>query len=371
MFLSMKISFDHQIFSMQRYGGISRYFFELARSLAEITFDDVEVNINSPFYVNKYLSGASSSMGVFGWSMPELRGAERFCSGVNSVLSPIIMNALQPDIVHETYYSNRPSAPRSCRTVITVYDMIHELFPQYFSMQDRTRDIKRLAVERADHVICISEHTRQDLVRLLDVPVEKTSVVHLGFSLTTSETEDVQAPARPYLLYVGVRDGYKNFEKLLQAYASQPWLKENFDLIAFGGGGFTAYERAVIERLDVVARVHQQGGSDQVLATCYKQAALFVYPSLYEGFGIPPLEAMSYGCPVVCSNTSSIPEVVGAAARMFDPGSMESLATALVGVLQSPETCQELRRLGLARVNEFSWNRCARETHSIYQRVLS
>lgn len=367
----MKVVYDHQIFAAQRYGGISRYFFELAKGLTEVTVDSVKININSPFYVNNYLSGASASLGLLGTHLPVFPGAERFCRVANSVLSPVLMKALRPDIVHETYYSSRPSAPRSSRTVITVYDMIHELFPQSFPEQDKTRDIKRLAIARADHVICISEHTRQDLVRLLDVPIEKTSVVHLGFSLTTSEIEDVQAPVRPYLLYVGMRDGYKNFESLLQAYASQPWLKENFDLVAFGGGGFTAYERTVIERLDVVARVHQQGGSDQVLASCYKQAALFVYPSLYEGFGIPPLEAMSYGCPVVCSNTSSIPEVVGAAARMFDPGSMESLATVLVEVLQNPETCQELRRLGLARVNEFSWNRCARETHSIYQRVLS
>lgn len=367
----MRVVYDHQIFSSQRYGGISRYFFELAKGLAEVVSDDGSVNVNSPFFVNNYLSGAPSSLGVLGKHMPAFRGAERFCRASNMVLSPLLMRALRPNIVHETYYSSRPSAPRSSRTVITVYDMIHELFPQSFSEKDKTCAVKRQAVQRADHVICISEHTRQDLVRLLDVPVEKTSVVHLGFSLTTSCAVDEKAPVRPYLLYVGIRGGYKNFETLLQAYASQPWLKENFDLVAFGGGEFTASERSVIERLNVVAQVRQQGGSDQVLAACYKQAALFVYPSLYEGFGIPPLEAMSYGCPVVCSNTSSIPEVVGAAAKMFDPYSAESLATALFEVLQSSEKCEELRQLGLARVREFSWHRCALETHAIYQRVLS
>ncbi|AVO55241.1 glycosyltransferase family 1 protein [Ectopseudomonas mendocina] len=366
----MKVVYDHQIFSVQRYGGISRYFFELAKGVAEVAAD-ATVNVNSPLYVNGYLSGASSSLGVLGHHLPVFRGAERICCAANTVLSPVIMGALRPDIVHETYYSSRPSAPRSSRTVITVHDMIHELFPQSFPEQDKTWELKRQAVKRADHVICVSEQTRQDLVRLLDVPLDKTSVVHHGFSLTTSDIEAVDVPARPYLLYVGMRGGYKNFETLLQAYASQPWLKENFDLVAFGGGGFTAYERALIARLGIVAKVHQQGGSDQVLAARYKQAALFVYPSLYEGFGIPPLEAMSYGCPVVCSNTSSIPEVVGAAARMFDPSSTESLAVVLLEVLQRPEACQELRRLGLLRVNEFSWHRCALETHAIYQRVLS
>lgn len=367
----MRVVYDHQIFAAQRYGGISRYFFELARSLSEGAVEGVKVNVNSPLYVNNYLSGAPSSLGLLGAHLPVFRGAERVCRGANAVLSPSLMRALRPDIVHETYYSSRSSARRPGRTVITVYDMIHELFPQSFPGLDQTSALKRHAVKRADHVICISEHTQRDLVRLFDVPVEKTSVVHLGFSLTASDIQVQQAPERPYLLYVGMRGGYKNFETLLQAYSGQPWLKDNFDLIAFGGGEFTAHERALIERLGVVAQVRQQGGSDQVLAARYKQATLFIYPSLYEGFGIPPLEAMSYGCPVVCSNTSSIPEVVGAAARMFDPDSTESLAAVLLEVLQSPETCQELKKLGLARVDEFSWHRCARETHAIYQRVLS
>ena len=367
----MRVVYDHQIFSTQRYGGISRYFFELARGLADVAADGVRVNINSPFYVNNYLSSAPSSLGVLGRYLPEFRGAERFCHKANAMLSPVLLKALRPDVVHETYYSGRPSGTRSSRTVITVYDMIHELFPRSFTEKDRTAFFKRQAVNRADHVICISEHTRQDLVRLLNVPVEKTSVVHLGFSLTASYVENEEVSERPYLLYVGARGGYKNFEALLRAYASQPWLKDNFDLVAFGGGEFTAYERGIIERLNVVAKVHQQGGSDQVLAARYKQAALFVYPSLYEGFGIPPLEAMSYGCPVVCSNTSSIPEVVGSAAKMFDPDSAESLTAALLEVLQSTGIREELRRQGLARVKEFSWQRCALETHAIYQRVLS
>lgn len=367
----MKVVYDHQIFSMQSYGGISRYFRELANGMAEITPSDVQVSINCPFYINSYLPDAPSSFKVLGQHLPMFRGAVRLCRGANAVLSPILMGLLKPDIVHETYYSHQASAPRDSRTVITVYDMIHELFPQSFSAEDRTSEVKRQAVKRADHVICISEHTRQDLVRLFDVPIERTSVVHLGFSLTSSGIELMDAPVRPYLLYVGMRGGYKNFETLLHAYASQPWLKENFDLVAFGGGGFTSYERAMIDQLGVVAHVHQQGGSDEVLAAYYKQAALFVYPSLYEGFGIPPLEAMSYGCPVVCSNTSSIPEVVGAAAKMFDPCSAESLSAVLLDVLQSSETYEDLRRLGLARVKEFSWHRCALETHAIYQRILS
>ncbi len=367
----MKVVYDHQIFSLQRYGGISRYFFELAKNLSESSVDGLNINVNAPFYVNNYLAGAPASLNVFGKHLSVFRGVERFCRGANAIFSPVSIRALRPDIVHETYYSSHSLASHSGRTVITVYDMIHELFPQLFAVGDRTSISKRKAVKRADHVICISEHTRQDLVRLFDVPIEKTSVVHLGFSLTASRFDEGVVPNRPYLLYVGMRGGYKNFETFLRAYASQLCLKENFDLVAFGGGEFTTEEHAMIERLGVAAQVRHQGGGDDTLAAYYKRAALFVYPSLYEGFGIPPLEAMSYGCPVVCSNTSSIPEVVGAAARMFDPCSIESLVEAMLDVLQSSGVCEELRVLGLARVKEFSWHRCALETHAIYRRLLS
>lgn len=370
----MKVTYDYQIFSLQRYGGISRYFLELAKELSTLPVADLKVGVNAPLYVNNYLADAPDYLHVFGKHLPVFRGAESVSRKVNAACSPLLMTALRPDIVHETYYASHSVAPRHSRVVITVYDMIHELFSQSFSNEERISTLKRQAINRADHVICISENTRQDLIRLFDVPVEKTSVVHLGFSLTTSNVANVaikELAARPYLLYVGLRGGYKNFENLLRAYASQSWIKDSFDLIAFGGGTFTVEERKIIEMLGVDSRVRQFGGGDEVLAALYKRAALFIYPSLYEGFGIPPLEAMSYGCPVVCSGTSSIPEVVGGAARLFDPLSIDSLVTAMLDVLQSVEISEELRALGLERVKEFSWHRCALETYAIYQQVLS
>ena len=144
----------------------------------------------------------------------------------------------------------------------------------------------------------------------------------------------------------------------------------NFDLVCFGGGAFTTREIALIKALNIdTKRVRQVPGSDEMLAGFYKAASAFVYPSLYEGFGIPPLEAMSFACPVVCSNVSSIPEIVGDAAEMFDPYDIESIQLAIERVVQDEELKSELINRGKERIKQFSWERCAQETLKVYKKI--
>jgi glycosyltransferase involved in cell wall biosynthesis len=366
----MKIAYDHQIFGWQRYGGVSRYFFELANNVASSKVG--EVNIVSPFYVNSYLASASSELRVIGRKMPAIRRTGRIYRAINQLLAPLAMRALRPDVVHETYYSTTRQAPKSSKVVLTVFDMIHERFPESFSKWDPLRKEKEAAVKRADHIVCISEHTRQDLIQLLGVKQEKISVVHLGFSLTEAIKGEVSKARRPYLLHVGGRAGYKNFETLLRAYAGRSALAREFDLVAFGGGDFDAKERALIGALGLSdSRVRQEGGGDSILAGLYQGAALFVYPSRYEGFGIPPLEAMSFDCPVVCSNSSSIPEVVDDAAAFFDPASSDSIADAMESVLNNAAFRETLILRGRERIKMFSWQRCAEQTLDVYRKVLA
>lgn len=368
----MKIAYSHQIFCDQKFGGISRYFFELANRLASLGDRKVQCRIVCPLYINKYLRHASPALQLKGISVPAFRRTGLIYRTVNKLLSPLYMAKWRPDVLHETYYSNSNVAPHGCRIVITVYDMIHELFPEYFSPSDPTLQAKRLAVARADHIICISEQTRQDLIRLLGVSPEKTTVVYLGFSLTQTKPIKLQEMRRPFLLYVGQRGYYKNFHRLLSAYASCPRLHETYDLVAFGGGGFTEEEQELIINYGLnETQVRQKSGDDAMLNALYKQAAMFIYPSLYEGFGIPPLEAMSFDCPVVCSNTSSIPEVVGDAAIQFDPYQVESIAEAMVTVAANPALQAHLRQRGRIRLQNFSWDKCAQETLNVYKRVLA
>jgi glycosyltransferase involved in cell wall biosynthesis len=227
------------------------------------------------------------------------------------------------------------------------------------------------AVKRADHVICISEQTRADLVNLIDIDPAKTTVIHLGFSLQVSSSEAKRDLHPPFILYVGNRSAYKNFSALLYAYSTRHRLSREFKIIAFGGGAFQNEERLLMQELGIApGQVRQISGDDHVLADLYRRASLFVYPSKYEGFGIPPLEAMSFGCPVVCSNSGSLPEVVGDAAETFDPTSDEALGVAVERVLNDSMFRERLIRRGHERVRLFSWQRCAEQTADVYGRLL-
>jgi glycosyltransferase involved in cell wall biosynthesis len=363
----MKVAFDHQIFSKQRYGGVSRYFLELASRLPADTVS--EVSVVAPLHVNAYLAADSARGFARGKYVPyTLFGWVPLAVGLaNQLAAPLAWSSSDADIVHETYFAIKPFG-KARRRVVTVYDMIHELF---MPEDKHTIAAKRAAVNRADHVICISENTRRDLVRLYGIDPARTSVVYLGCSLTVeANAAKVEGGGhRPSLLYVGHRGGYKNFGTLLRAYSNSSILRE-FELIAFGGNPLLRSEQKEIERLGIADRVRFESGSDRELAARYQTAAAFIYPSKYEGFGIPPLEAMSHGCPVVCSNAGAIPEVVGDAGLYFDPNSPAELRTVLERVVTTEDLRADLRARGYARLGAFSWDTCAAATAQVYREIM-
>jgi glycosyltransferase involved in cell wall biosynthesis len=372
----MRVVFDAQIFCSQQFGGISRYYASLAEEMSSMP--GMSPRIVAPLHFNSYLkrlpADLVTGMGVRMWGPSFL-----LTRAASLLAADVLQRYPRPDIVHKTYYYPLPRTPRGVGSVVTVYDMIHEKFPASFSARDPIVRWKKKAVESADHVICISEQTRHDLLSLYDLPAEKVSVTYLGYDSLVSLLVDESGSAFrnralgsdvPYLLYVGSRAGYKNFSSLLAAYAASPSLRQNFHVLCFGSGSFTEEERVQIAALGVSDRVFHVGGNDAVLASCYKHAAAFIYPSLYEGFGIPPLEAMSLDCPVICSNTSSIPEVVGDAAASFDPEDVMALREVLEQTLSSPSILQELVEKGRLRREMFSWRKCAEETAVIYKERL-
>lgn len=368
----MRVAFDQQIFLLQEYGGISRYVCSLARQLARSA--DVDVRIIAPFHYNKHLQELPCRLGQ-GRRVPRIPKTFRIVGAVGEILSKRAMRRFCPDVVHETYFSNNQSGPAGARRIITVYDMISERFPAEFP-GGRFSEAKKLAVSRADHVLCISEHTRRDLIELFGIAPHKTSVVYLGYDEhVPAEKLDsglsIAIPSRPYLLYVGSRGGYKNFRGFLKAFASSAQLRADCSIMCFGGGRISSEEQLLIRELGLSdMHVMQISGNDAVLAAMYGNAVAFVYPSIYEGFGIPPLEAMSLGCPVVCSNMTSIPEVVGDSGEYFDPSDPESIRAALENVVHSAARRQELVTKGHARRSQFSWGRCARETLDVYRSIL-
>jgi glycosyltransferase involved in cell wall biosynthesis len=367
----MKVIYDSQVFSQQEFGGISRYICALALRLSRVP--GVETEIVAPLHINQYLNAVDQKI-VTGFYMRRLPKTSRIIQALSSGFCGPILRFKRPNIVHETYYAEHSVCRSKVPHVVTVHDMIEERFPHSFPPSYPVVELKKRAVDRVDHIFCNSENTLRDLIAMHPHCADRVTVTSLGYDELPQTSLQAQEliGAGPFILHVGGRHGYKNFDGLLQAYAASSWLRENFRLVCFGAGTFSEAECRWITALGLSAsQVIQIGGGDDRLAALYRGAAAFVYPSKYEGFGIPPLEAMSQNCPVICSNSSSIPEVVGNAGEYFDPGESESIRVSMEQVLQSSSRRAELVSLGRDRCKRFSWEQCAQETLSVYQRLVS
>lgn len=229
-------------------------------------------------------------------------------------------------------------------------------------------NIKRKAVEAAQAIICISENTRNDLLERYALPEERVSVIYLASEIDeTLAYGSEPVPAHPYFLYVGARWGYKNFQRLLVAFAkiasSQPDLR-----LSVVGRPFSTVELKVIGDLKLSERIETYHHvSDAHLAKLYRCSLALVYPSLYEGFGIPPLEAMMCGAPVVAANTSSLPEVIGEAGLLFPPEATDDLADILLLLADNPQERERLIKAGRKRTQAFSWHQTTTQTLEVYR----
>ena len=375
----MRILFDHQIFWLQRYGGISRYYVELIERLRRLP--GVDLRMSMWYSQNAHLAASSLIDAGLAPSRPLSFGMVQRIDGLigrnwagrlNERCSIKALKKGSYDLFHPTYYTpyflehlgERPF-------VITVYDMIHELFPHMLGKDDPTSERKKVLVDRADKLIAISDSTKNDLVRICGVAPSKVEIVHLASSLDPS-----QAAPRPewlpsrYVLFVGNRWGYKNFEPFARSMSAVMREDADVHLVCGGGGPLTEAENRLLKEVGIDNRTIQIKFDDPLLTCLYRNAEAFVFPSLYEGFGIPILEAFSCGCPLVCGNTSSFPEVVGDAGVMFDPRDEAAMAEAISNVLADAEMRQRMADRGLARAREFSWDKTAKRTLEVYEGML-
>jgi glycosyltransferase involved in cell wall biosynthesis len=278
------------------------------------------------------------------------------------------------DLAHPTYHSlmsGKPISSYRMPVVLTIHDMITERFAAQLDPNGVETARKREAVQAADAIICVSENTRQDLMDQLRVPAGRITVIPLASELTADmQLDSTRVPQKPYLLFVGSRAFYKNFVRLLLAFsnvsASWPELR-----LAVVGAPFNQTEDELIHALKLKTRVdHLSQLSDPQLAAVYRNAEAFVYPSLYEGFGIPPLEAMACGTVVIAAKSSSIPEVVGDAAILFDPNSIGELAERILSLPNLGSRREDYILRGRKRVALFSWKDTAAKTYQVYQQVV-
>lgn len=360
----MMIVVDGIIFQDQGAGGISRIFHEVLPRLCALD-EAVEIVVMTSGKVQQPLPHHARIRHIDVLPVSDVLRPRRFWLGIHDALRrrlmarQLVVRQVDVDATSiwlSTYYT-RPPSNWPGKEVVLVYDMIHEqcadLFTQRVDIAFSAR--KQHAVEAADRVICISETTRQDVLAAYAVEADRVQVAYLAHSaLFKRAAGQVNALfPEPFVLYVGSRTHYKNFDFLLEAYAG--WARRDAVHLVVVGGCWTKAEERLLQQYALLDRVHLFSGvSDEQLAVFYQTALAFVYPSRYEGFGIPLLEAMACGCPVVASDIPAFREITDGCAFYFDPSSPESLHEALERAMQ-PEAAGMMVKQAVERAAQFSW----------------
>lgn len=380
----MKILIDGVIFSRQHAGGISRYWYHLLVAM-------LYQNNRDKLYVvyernrNLFLNNISKADSKYNLKLlPQfLTKPYRFVYGnkweFRDKLMGLYSKIVRPDIFHSTYFNSCTN--NSLKKVVTLHDLIYELFPNTFETKVRLNvsDQHQRILQEVDGVIAVSETTLKDGIRIYPFLVEKPSVViHHGVDKSIfyrspekgkmfRETYRIE---KPFLLFVGERRGYKNFTLFLQAYHYSA-LKSVYDIVVVGGQQhLNEEELSLVEQFGIQHHIRKcQNISDDDLAGAYNAAEALIYPSQYEGFGLPAVEALACGCPVVVADTPIFREIVGQHGHYFQLGTLDSFIEVLNSLESMPSSDEERNRM-IRWTEQFDWNISAKKTLDFYHYVL-
>jgi glycosyltransferase involved in cell wall biosynthesis len=370
----MKILYDHQSFSGTKYGGVARYFYDLIQSLQQQNGIEVELSVvfsNNVYLHNSDLINVKPYESVLGYNL-----TNKLVSHFNRLNSAFKVMRNNFDVFHPTYFNgyflNFLNQKRPY--VITYHDVIPEKFSsKYAELDGFDKAHKQKIINGASKIIAVSDNTKCDVLEHFNVPYEKIDVVHHTthfISYKPSDSFTIDVPER-YLLYVGNRENYKNFIAFTKAIFPLLIKDKDLRIICAGSNDFTKEEVDLFHHLKVQNRfLHYKIPNDDILYRLYQNATAFVYPSLYEGFGIPILEAFACGCPVALSTTSSFPEVAQNAGLYFNPYDAEEIMFQVENIINKSDLRLELVKKGFERLKDFTPNRLATQTRQVYQSVI-
>jgi glycosyltransferase involved in cell wall biosynthesis len=369
----MKVLIDDEAFIVQRFGGVSRIFFELIGYFKKDP--DVQLEFFNFYTENEYLLKLTKRPSHFrDYHFPlkakMVRAFSRFFS------HPFTLKAIRDeriDLFHPSYYADYylPALSKhpNVKLVFTVHDLIHELMPEAKG-NNRFADMKRKNIMRADHIITVSESTKKDLIKLYSfVDPNSITVSPLAQSLPEQSVIVSDLPEK-YILFVGERRGYKNFNLFLKAYARFSQNNPDVHLVCTGSLSFSAAEKKQMEELHIPTQIIHRRCNDGELRYIYEHALFLIFPSLYEGFGIPVLEAFACKTPALLSNTSSLPEVAGDAALYFDPADENDLLEKMIQLSSDEALRKSLIRMGSERLKDFTWDKHIQSTLSVYRNLI-
>jgi glycosyltransferase involved in cell wall biosynthesis len=363
----MRILYDHQAFTGSIFGGVPRYFADLMGNLLS---HGHSINLSTKFSNNIYLQNQQYFKGRpyqyflgYRWTCTTL-------SHLNRLGAAVSLARKEFDVFHPTFYNpyfldfigRKPF-------VITYHDAIKDKFGQQYGHLDNVSiETKQTLLNKAAKVIAVSENTKNDLVEVFDINPDKIVVIHHATNFQDVAPEPVTDLPDKYLLYVGGRNDYKQFIPFIEATA-ELLKNEDTSLVCAGGAAFTTEESQKINSLGLNKLVSQRIVNDGELKTLYQNALAFVYPSKYEGFGIPILEAFASNCPTVLSNSSCFPEVAQDAALYFDPESKESIRATVQQVVTASAARESLIKKGRKRFADFSIEKMTQQTLAVYESV--
>jgi len=364
----MKILYDHQIFSLQKYGGISKYYSELFKNLSS----EHQYTLSLLLSDNQYLKEGYQYFKKINIPIPDkkFKGRGFFKKkiyAINKRYSQHIISSNNYDLLHPTYFDTYFLNNLKTPYIVTVHDLIEFKFKEQFRNNSLMEQMERI-IRKANRIISISENTKKDIIDIFNINPDKIDIVYHGFNKPLRLRE--QNPYGRYILFVGKRNGYKNFITFAKA-ASVLLIKESDLKLICVGLPFNKDEVKELKELNIVEKTKVLGVNEDELNDLYFHAQVFVYPTLYEGFGMPILEAFANNCPVCLSNTSSLPEVAGEAGVYFDPVNSDSILSAMEKVIYNSDFSKKIIAAGTNRLNNFSWKYCAEQTINSYRKALS
>ena len=368
----MRIGIDARLVYYSK-AGIGQYILRLAEALAKLDTEGVEFALLQSRKDRTQIVDDHNFSRRSVWTPSHHR--------LEQLTLRLEISRLRLDLLHSPDFI--PPFRRNCKSVITIHDLAFLLYP-HFLTKESARYYGQIdqAVRRTDHIIAVSESTRQDAIKLLGVPERKITVIHEAANPMFRRLDAAEARChvvetygldQGYILFVSTIEPRKNLPALLQAYRKLLDDYKRPEMLALAGsrGWLSDEVYKMVEALGLGDRVRFLGRvPTEHLVYLYNAARLLVHPSFYEGFGLPPLEAMTCGTPVVVSNVSALPEVVGDAAWLINPHDVDELTVAMWRILTDEDVRASLIAKGLKRAQMFSWERAAQETLDVYRRVV-
>ena len=363
----MRILYDHIIFARQQYGGISKYFTELFANMPSN-----EVCLTSLFSDNQHLIDLHSKKQLSLFSFLPRKIKFKLQHEIGMPYTLYNLKYTDWDIFHPTsYWEDAYSNVRSNKpVVVTAHDALYNLFNVSNPARDNLIQRQQFTCDRADKIIAISENTKKDYIEYFKVDPNKITVIYHGIETNNiHDDDDTKLFDFEYLLYVGLRHDYKNFISFIHAFSDLSTKYPELKVICTGTP-FTKQEMELIYKLKIQGKVISYFASELEMNYLYRNAKLFVFPSKYEGFGMPILEAMTNKCPVALSNTSCFPEIAGDAGNYFDPYSVEDISMTIQYLLNNDSLRNEMVVKGIKRAEQFSWKKNTEEHRALYKSLL-